>query len=270
MGTGHPVEISNKDRLINDFATRCFRDMADGDYIAARLAYRSKLFPQFLWLGHQAIEKYLKCILLQNRIVAKNVSHDLLAALAKLDAHERYPVRLSEMSREFVTYLNNFGGGLRYLDVSYYLINHEVLLLDHTVWDLRRYAEAHDFWVRGPDGKLISLLPSGLAKIRRSETEPKARFPGVSGLLEKIIADRKHPAREPLLWQNPRYGRARKTVKLRSHMSAVNAPLFLHPEIVDDVGHYVLIPKHIAAAYRKLAQQNAQEASAHNADAQPK
>jgi len=270
MGTGHPVEISHKDRLINDFATRCFRDMADGDYIAARLAYRAKLFPQFLWLGHQSIEKYLKCILLQNRIVAKDVSHDLLAGLAKLDAHNRYPVRLSDMSRKFVEYLNNYGSGLRYLDVSYYLLNHEILLLDHTVWDLRRYAEAHDFWVRGPDGNLISLLPSGLAKIRRSETEPKARFPGVGGLLEKIIADRKHPAREPLLWQNPRFGRVRKTIRLRGHLSAVNAPLFLHPEIVDDVGHYVHIPKDVAAAYRELAQQNARATATDDADVQSK
>lgn len=262
MGTAHPVEISEKDRLINDFAIRCFRDMADGDYIAARLAYRSRLFPQFLWLAHQAIEKYLKCILLQNRIVARDMLHDLLVGLAKIDAHKRYPVRLSGESRKFIEYLNNFGTGLRYLDVSYYLVRHEVLLLDHTVWDLRRYAEAHDFWIRGPDGKLFSLLPSGLEKIAKSEAEPPARFPGIGGFLERIMADRKHPAREPLLWQNPRYGRVRKTVALRSQMSAANAPLLLHPEIVDDVTRYVKVPKDIAAAYRELARQKAQGAVA--------
>lgn len=56
------------DRRINDFASRSFRDMADRDYIAARLACRAELMPQCLWSAQQAIEKYLKYILLVNRI----------------------------------------------------------------------------------------------------------------------------------------------------------------------------------------------------------
>jgi hypothetical protein len=51
------IEITYNDRLLNDFATRCFRDVADGGYIAARLAYRAQLFSQFLWSSQQAIEK---------------------------------------------------------------------------------------------------------------------------------------------------------------------------------------------------------------------
>lgn len=53
----NPAPISPLDRLLNDFATRCFRDVADGDYIAARLAWRAKLFPQFLSSAQQAPEK---------------------------------------------------------------------------------------------------------------------------------------------------------------------------------------------------------------------
>src|SRR5688572_4958760 len=56
--------------LLNNFAVRSFRDVADGDYIAARLSFRSQLIPQFLWQSLQAIEKYLKCILVLNRIKA--------------------------------------------------------------------------------------------------------------------------------------------------------------------------------------------------------
>ena len=33
------------DALVNDFALRSFRDMADGDYIAARMACRAALLP---------------------------------------------------------------------------------------------------------------------------------------------------------------------------------------------------------------------------------
>ena len=32
---------TQKDRELNDFALRSFRDVADADYIAARLAYRA-------------------------------------------------------------------------------------------------------------------------------------------------------------------------------------------------------------------------------------
>ena len=52
------------DALLNDFAERSFRDMADGDYIAARMACRAALVTQFLWASQQAVEKYLKGILL--------------------------------------------------------------------------------------------------------------------------------------------------------------------------------------------------------------
>lgn len=45
---------------VNDFAARSFRDVADRDYVAARLACRAGLMPQFLWSAQQAFEKYLK------------------------------------------------------------------------------------------------------------------------------------------------------------------------------------------------------------------
>ena len=53
-------------RHINSFASQSFRDQAERDYIAARQACRAELMPQFLWASHQAIEKYLKGILLYN------------------------------------------------------------------------------------------------------------------------------------------------------------------------------------------------------------
>jgi len=75
----------NLDLLINNFATRSFRDTGDGDYIAARLAYRAQLIPQFLWSSLQAIEKYLKCVLVLNRIRAPR-SHNLADILQVFEA----------------------------------------------------------------------------------------------------------------------------------------------------------------------------------------
>lgn len=252
-----PSEITYRDRLINDFAIRSFRDSADGDYIAARLAYRHQLFAQFLWLGHQAIEKYLKCILLQNRIPATDILHDLMVALQRLESHERFPVRVTPESREFIQYLDD-QGHTRYLVGSYYLIRHEILRLDHAVWEVRRFAEAHDFYIRGPGG-LICLLDEGKRKIQRSDNAPRADFPGVDGLLEKILSNPNHPARAALVWQNPCYGRKRKTVRLQGHLHAVNAPLWLHPEIVDDVRKFVHLPKAAVTAYKELARERVLE-----------
>lgn len=58
-----PQSLKNwtpKDRQRNHFAIRSFRDVADADYIAARLAYRAQLPVQFLWASQQTLEKSLK------------------------------------------------------------------------------------------------------------------------------------------------------------------------------------------------------------------
>lgn len=51
---------SSKQSAINLYIQESFRDMADKDYIAARVSYRYGLAYPFLWLALQAIEKYLK------------------------------------------------------------------------------------------------------------------------------------------------------------------------------------------------------------------
>ncbi len=58
---------------MNDFAVRSFRDVADADYIVARMACRAAFTTQYLLASQQAVEKYLKCVLLLNRIPAKDV-----------------------------------------------------------------------------------------------------------------------------------------------------------------------------------------------------
>jgi HEPN domain-containing protein len=69
------------DDKLNDFAICCFRDLGDEDYISARMAFRAALVTPSLWASQQAVEKYLKCILLLNRIPGAHVRHKLAAAL---------------------------------------------------------------------------------------------------------------------------------------------------------------------------------------------
>src|SRR5205809_7768411 len=97
------------DALVNDFAVRSFRDIADGDYVAARMACRAALVTQFLWAAQQTVEKYLKCILLLNRIEAEEVGHDLGTALRKIDDSGKVSLDLTQGTKRFIGMLDEYG-----------------------------------------------------------------------------------------------------------------------------------------------------------------
>lgn len=239
----------NIDVLVNDFATRSFRDMADEDYIAARMAYRAQLVPQFLWLSLQALEKYLKCILVLNRVPARK-GHNLTDCLKALDAKCPFEVGLTDVAREFIEYVDSFGR-FRYFETSYFIHGPKLVILDRTVWELRRYARPLKYEISLLDGSKKEMLQLELDAIKQAERASPHRFRIIGGLLEKIIDSRNHPAREPLLWQNAYYGkRPRRRVRMRVYMSAANSPLTLHPEILDEVLKYVYLPKEVIQAYR--------------------
>src|ERR1700756_2800915 len=81
---------------------------------------------------------------------------------------------------------------------------------------------------------------------------PKFRIEG--GYLEAILDNTQNPAREPLLWRNAFFGkRQRRRVRRNDWMKAENAPLYLHPELIDEILKYVHLPKELVKAYRALA-----------------
>jgi hypothetical protein len=240
--------------LLNDFAFRCFRDIGDGDYIVARQAFRQRLIQQALWSGLQAIEKYLKCILLVNRVVADELNHDLGKALVLIRSELKFEVRLPKTAEDFIDYLDRYGR-FRYYEASWEAMGREMLLLDHTVWYVRRYCQILDHELEDAAGKKIPMLKIELDKLEKSEKERPEHFgwfPG--GYLERIMADKKHPARGALLWKNMFFGsRARKGILWQTNINAGNAPLTLHPHIVDEVRKYVYLPKYVVTAYQELA-----------------
>jgi HEPN domain-containing protein len=241
----------NIDVLVNDFATRSFRDMADEDYVAARMAYRAQLVPQFLWLSLQALEKYLKCILVLNRVPARK-GHNLADCLKALDARCPFEVGLTDVAREFIEYVDSLGK-FRYFETSHFIHGPKLVILDRTVWELRRYARPLKYEINLLDGSKKQMLQLELDAIKQAGRASPHRFRIIGGRLEKIIDSRNHPAREPLLWQNAYYGkRPRKRVRMRVYMSAANSPLTLHPEILDEVLKYVYLPKEVVEAYRHV------------------
>lgn len=251
------VDAQDKiDRCLNSFATESFRDQADRDYIHARLACRSELFPQFLWSSHQALEKYLKAILLYNRIEATRVRHDILGALA-LTRHLPFKIELSNRSKRFLDHVADLGEH-RYLDVPYYVHGHVMVDLDLCVWELRRYCQVLNVFGKALPSIEESLLQKAKTDLELSRSQPRHLFRLHGGHLEKILDNPRHPSRPPLVWNNPCYGvRARKVIRARAQMHAQN-PLLLHyPEILPELQKYVFIPGSIAAGYRALANEAA-------------
>ena len=239
----------NLNPLINDFATRSFRDTGDGDYIAARLAYRAQLIPQFLWSSLQAIEKYLKCVLVLNRVPAPK-GHDLAEILQVFEKNKKFEMRLTDVTRKFLLYLDTYGRH-RYYETPYYTKGYELISLDRAVWEIRRYARVMDYSIKTVEGNNVNLLHHEIAANEAAEKHSPHRFTIIGGRLESIIAKRNHPSREPLLWQNAFFGRKpRKTVTLPGRMEAGNSPLSLHPEILDEIIKYVWLPKDVIHAYR--------------------
>ncbi len=245
----------NRDDLLNDFAIRSFRDIGDQDYIAARIAYRTKLFPQFLWSGLQAVEKYLKCILLLNRIKATNIKHDLSAALIQVEKSAPFKLRLSDISRKMIDHLDTFGR-FRYFETPFRVYGEHIIHFDKAIWEIRRYCRPINISTPATEDAQKSNLDHELRLIEESENESPHLFKRVDGLLEKILSDKRHPARSSLIWQNPYFGtKARKFIKIQRFIYGANSPLALFPKILDDVQQYIFLPKDVINEYKKLLQE---------------
>jgi HEPN domain-containing protein len=240
---------SSTNALLNDFAIRSFRDTADEDYITARLAFRARLIPQFLWASLQAFEKYLKCILVLNRIKAER-GHDLAEILAVFEVSPPFELRLTARSKKFLQFLDTYGRH-RYFESSWYVMGGELVDLDRAVWEIRRYARIMSYEVHGANGSKASALPIELAHNIDAESRHPQEFRIMNGRLESILDKRDHPARKPLIWQNGFFGRSRRrSVRLRSGLQAANSPLTLHPELLAEVLEYVWLPKDVREAYK--------------------
>ncbi|MFG6458116.1 hypothetical protein [Roseateles sp. BYS96W] len=90
------------------------------------------------------------------------------------------------------------------------------------------------------------------AAIATSKDNPPNEFRLEGGFLETVIATPKHPARSHLLWQNAFLGsRGRASIRAKQYSAGENSPLYLFPEMLDEVLKYVKVPKRLADGYRE-------------------
>jgi HEPN domain-containing protein len=220
-------------------------------YISARLSYKNGLYPQFHWQSLQALEKYLKAILLYNRIKATDINHDLEKAI-KYTEKLPFKIQRSESTNNFIKHLSIFAR-FRYLESSYSSYGPKIVELDKAVWEIRRYCKVIDYDMNLSDGKKNMLEIEIRTIDYYTNNQPPTNYKILGGLLEKIVEDPKHTSRKALIWQNAFFGKKyRKRVRVPTPFLGVNAPLYLHPEILDEVLKYVFLPKEVVKGYREL------------------
>ncbi len=249
------MDDRTKQALINDFVNRSFRDVADKDYIAARMAYRYGLVQQFLWLALQCIEKYLKAILIYNGKDTRGIEHSLIEAydgvLKISDINFDFPKNIED----FVKYLDAQGKN-RYFEYPYYTMGEELFSLDRTVWHIRRYCFYLRSVIKKKDRDDINLFPVHLKEI---QSEDMKKFPHRYrifgfGSLEKIIKDKKSPIREQLVWKNFYYGTYKKKIikRFTFRSSSGNPAHFLYPQIFPDLEKLVKFSKEVKNHFNNI------------------
>lgn len=244
--------------LVNDFAIRSFRDTADKDYITARMAYRGRLIQPFRWMALHCLEKYVKSILLLNRVDAKDLKHSVLPGVERMKHRGKFEIDLSVSTINFIKNLEESGARDRYYLLSYDIEPFEIKRFDQAVWELRRYCQPLDYDFTDLNGKTMNMLSQEIERIKKSKENLEKGTCISSGVLENIIKKNDHPAREALIWKNLFFGPSRrKSVKMLPDWEIGNSPFFLNPEIIDEVAHYVNIPKDIAEGVRQFAKQKA-------------
>lgn len=247
--------------LINDYAVRCFRDVADQDYITARVCFREGLMIQFNWMALQAVEKYLKAILLFNRVSSIKVNHSLKKAYEEVVKIEDLEFSLPEKDIKFIEYLDQTGSN-RYLTTAHWNKGNEISSLDRIVWLIRRWCQELKREIpieKDPNTGYVTKYRRKLElekdKFAHYEATPHL-FKLVGGHLEKVLSNKQHPQRSSLIWQNCFYSlKKRNTLTFPGRMNAINPPQILHPEIFDELSKYIKFSGPERDAFRQVLNQ---------------
>jgi HEPN domain-containing protein len=224
--------------------TMMFRDVADKDYIAARLLFRNDLDLQFLWSALQALEKYLKGILLFNGHGTHGVGHSLTRAFDRLRKIDDVPLQFPKDLRPFLEHVEAFGHN-RYLVQSHYVHGDELLQLDRAVWYIRRYCQ----YLRGPDAADPKYLAAALNNIHRVRWQDHPERFRLGGYLESIVQKHKSFERSALIWNNLYYGKRRRKnpPRMRIRSVSINPVHVWHPEVVQVLRNRVQFSRELLA-----------------------
>lgn len=236
------------------YANQSFRDSADKDYIAARAVYRLECSQQFLWLAEQAVEKYLKAILLYNLQSTKDIGHNLGKALRLIKSIPDLPFTLPDKVEDFVGHLQRVGTN-RYLIHPTMQPGDALLSLDKTVWYIRKWC----YFIRAltfkdKEGKHRCHYATDLKLLRDPRWKKHRHLYRISGgYLEKVIKNRLS-GYEQLIWKNFYYGRrAKRRIYFTRELRFENPMHEVIPEAIHILKDYVFFPKAVYEYYIEQA-----------------
>jgi HEPN domain-containing protein len=214
----------------NELITESFRDTADHDYIAARACARLELLDQFLWSALQALEKYLKAIILFHDGKADK-GHNLVNAVNKIRSLKCYPFEIDSSTEKFFEYLTRYGQD-RYSMRPRGSWGDELLKLDDAVWSTRRFCQDLN-WLEQQSQRQYDAYLKDLQAPDCKQNAVKFRLLH-KGYLEEVLDTNKHPKlREQLVWKNFRYG-IRKKNQIKNFKRSITGKtplLYRYPEL---------------------------------------
>jgi len=247
----------------NSVIKDCFRDIADKDYILARSAWRHDLSGQFLWMSLQAIEKYLKSILLYHDENTKDIKHNLIKAIRRIESRCLNDCIFDEDTKKFCEKINVFGLD-RYLGFPRNTHGIDMLRLDATVWKIRRFCQdLHFLEFHGDDlpprypsyEDYLDYLKSD--KCIKEKIEFRLIIP--KGYLEKVLDTKKYPMqRQTLIWKNQYFGLRRKGhFKIKLRWKYQKPTHFSYPEIFPWAKERIKFSNEIIEYFENLNQNDA-------------
>jgi len=232
---------------LNEISKFCFRDVADNDYLAARILFRYELIQQAYWFSEQAVEKYLKSILLFNEISIKSIGHDLNKALLKIENLSHIKIELPEDVRKSIIELNNEGKN-RYYEYPYNFSELTYWKLDRLAWHIRRYCISKNTFIKVGDNKIdLQQFEIDFSHKDIYKKNPiKYKFPN-QGVLETILSSKKSSMRKHLVWKNQYFGeRQKRRIK---NVKAIHRfgipPHFRDKHQIDELNKYIQFSKDV-------------------------
>jgi len=193
--------------VLNEYAS-LFRDIADEDYISSRGNYQLHLREQFFWAGLQALEKYLKAILLHNGKSTLGYGHNLPKLVRTVREIDWLKFDAPLKVGKFLDRLNDLGDN-RYLSTDSYIRPENLSELDESVWNVRAYCRYVRVTVQTKNGT-VDLTSDYVAHInsRTIHPDPRQHKPVFdSGFLDSVLKRQpRDPARRALVWHNRFFG----------------------------------------------------------------
>jgi HEPN domain-containing protein len=237
----------NRIVVLNEFAS-LFRAIADEDYISARSNYQLRLREQFFWAALQALEKYLKAILLYNQLTTRGYGHDLIRLYEKVRMIGWLKCSVPPRVQAFLERARALGDN-RYMSTDTYVRRENLIELDESVWNIRPYCQ----FVRVKAGKQrVDLTDHYVRRIneRSKYKEPREYepFPVGGGFLEEVLSrSAQDPVRRALVRHNRFYGTRGSKIVPAPYWSSSRIPPNRRPwftaDVKQEIEQYIFFPK---------------------------